>query len=67
MKEALTQLRKDGSRFDIIIIEQYLLGMYEFELLRICREIDLPVVGKLVQFLTYTTFFSLFYWDICYF
>ena len=34
--------------------------MYELELLRICREIDLPVVGKLVQFLKYTTFFDLF-------
>ncbi|XP_023903644.1 putative two-component response regulator ARR20 isoform X1 [Quercus suber] len=34
----------EGSVFHIIIIEQCLLGVNEFELLRIVREIDLPVI-----------------------
>ena len=46
MGEALTLLRMDRSRFDIIITEQRLLGMSEFELLRIGREMDLPVIGN---------------------
>ncbi|XP_050285551.1 two-component response regulator ORR26-like [Quercus robur] len=44
VEEALTLLRKDISIFDIIITEQRLLGISEFELLRIGREKGLPVV-----------------------
>ena len=36
----------ERSVFDIIIIEQCLLGVNEFELLQIGREMDLPVIGK---------------------
>ena len=35
-----------GSEFDIIIIEQCLLGVNEVDLLQIGREMDLPVIGK---------------------
>ena len=55
----MTLLRKDISIFDIIITEQRLLGISEFELLRIGREKGLPVVGKytqLVQFLQYVIY-----------
>uniref|UniRef100_A0A7N2LMY0 Response regulatory domain-containing protein n=1 Tax=Quercus lobata TaxID=97700 RepID=A0A7N2LMY0_QUELO len=44
VEEALTLLRKDISIFDIIITEQRLLGISEFELFRIGREKGLPVV-----------------------
>ena len=46
MEDASTLLRMEGSVFHILIIEQCLLGVNEFELLRIGREIDLPVIGK---------------------
>ena len=46
MEDASTLLRMEGSVFHIIIIEQCLLGVNEFELLRIGREMDLPVIGK---------------------
>ncbi|XP_023883394.2 two-component response regulator ORR26-like [Quercus suber] len=44
VEEALTLLRMDFSGFDIIITEQRLLGISEFELVRIGRERGLPVV-----------------------
>nr|POE46160.1 two-component response regulator orr21 [Quercus suber] len=44
VEDASTLLRMEGSVFHIIIIEQCLLGVNEFELLRIVREIDLPVI-----------------------
>ncbi|KAL0010059.1 hypothetical protein SO802_005167 [Lithocarpus litseifolius] len=43
VEDASTLLRMEGSVFHIIIIEQCLLGVNEFELLRIGREMDLPV------------------------
>ena len=46
MEDASTLLRMEGSVFHIIIIEQCLLGVNAFELLRIGREIDFPVIGK---------------------
>ena len=46
MEDASTLLRMEGSVFHIIIIEQCLLGVNAFELLRIGREMDLPVIGK---------------------
>ena len=46
MEDASTLLRMERSVFDIIIIEQCLLGVNEFELLQIGREMDLPVIGK---------------------
>ena len=46
MEDASTLLWKEGNVFHIIIIEQCLLGANEFELLRIGREMDLPVIGK---------------------
>ena len=58
----MTLLRMDFSGFDIIITEQRLLGISEFELLRIGREKGLPVVGKytqLVQFLQYVIYIFL--------
>ena len=60
MGDALILLSMDKRGFDIIITEQRLLGMYEFELLRIGKEMDLPVIGtytQLVQFLKYAIFF----------
>ncbi|KAF3961865.1 hypothetical protein CMV_013564 [Castanea mollissima] len=44
VEDASTLLRMEGSVFHIIIIEQCLLGVNEFELLRIGREMDLPVI-----------------------
>ena len=46
MEDALTLLRKAGSLFNIIIIEQCPLGANEFELLRIGKELTLPVIGN---------------------
>ncbi|KAK7838875.1 two-component response regulator arr1 [Quercus suber] len=55
VEDASTLLRMEGSVFHIIIIEQCLLGVNEFELLRIVREIDLPVIDatpkKILQLL----------------
>ena len=50
MEDASTLLWKEGNVFHIIIIEQCLLGVNEFELLRIGREMDLPVIviGKYI-------------------
>ncbi|KAL0010050.1 hypothetical protein SO802_005158 [Lithocarpus litseifolius] len=44
VEDASTLLRMEGSAFHIIIIEQCLLGVNEFEILRIGREMDLPVI-----------------------
>ncbi|KAF3946776.1 hypothetical protein CMV_026992 [Castanea mollissima] len=44
VEDASTLLRMEGRVFHIIIIEQCLLGVNEFELLRIGREMDLPVI-----------------------
>ena len=60
VEDALILLRMDRRGLDSIISEQRLLGMYELELLRIGREMDLPVIGKykqLVQFLQYAIHF----------
>ena len=46
MEDASTLLRMEGSKFHIIIIEQCLLGVNEFELLQIGTGMNLPVICK---------------------
>ena len=62
MEDASTLLRMEGSVFHIIIIEQCLLGVNEFELLRIGREMDLPVIviGKYIVFVFFLDMYVIF-------